>query len=121
MTSLVSNYFAATALQAQLTAKTNYLALHLADPTDLGDLATEMAGGEYLRQAIHHGNPSTKTVASNNSQLFPGLPAGIVTWLAVWDAIVNGHILYRLQLSPAITVLLNGQFLAAPGDVALTL
>lgn len=121
MTSVLSNYAGNTALATLLNKKGLYLACHTSDPTVLGLLASEVAGGGYVRQPITMSVPGTKTCASTNAQVFPGMPACVVTYLAVWTSISAGNMIYSILLGTPLTVLASGQVLAAAGDVAVTL
>lgn len=119
--SMLSNYLGNAMLQRYLVTDGGWLAIHLSDPTALGLLDTELAGADYLRQRVLFHDAASKTVASSNAQRFTGLPAGRAYSLAVWNAVAVGQLLFRIPLDPYIDFALNANFLAAPGDVALTL
>jgi hypothetical protein len=121
MTSVLSNYAGNQALAGLLNRKGLYLACHDTDPTVLGLLASEVAGGGYIRQRIIMSVPGTKTCASTNAQTFPGMPACVVTYLAIWTAISAGDMIVAILLPTALTVPASGQVLAAAGDIAVTL
>lgn len=120
MASVLSNYLGNKVLADNLTNGVCYLALHTADPTVTGLTSTEVAGGSYLRQLITFSAVSSKTTLSTNSQTFTGMPAAIVTYLAVWNDPTSGNMLVSFALSPSITVPVSGNFLAARGDIAVT-
>lgn len=120
-TSVLSNWAGNQALVLLLQRKGLYLAVHETDPGVTGDLATEVAGGGYIRQPILFSMPGSKTCASTNAQTFPGMPACVARYLAVWTAISGGQLIFPILLTPSITVPESGQLLAAAGDVALTL
>jgi hypothetical protein len=117
---VLSNYAGNLALST-LLGPGKYLALHESDPTATAILATEVAGGGYARQPVTFAAPSSKTAVSTNAQVFPGLPVVVVTYIAVWDAAGGGHMIFALQLAVPEDTTLSGQFLAAVGDVALSL
>lgn len=119
--SVVSNYFANLLLQQHLVKAGSWLALHVADPTDLGLVGTELVGGDYLRQRLLFHPSGAKAVGSSNSQRFTGLPACRLTHLAAWDRQAGGNYLFKIELAEPIPVSLNGYFLAAAGDVAFSL
>lgn len=121
MASVFSNYAGNAALALLLNAKGLYLALHTSDPTVTGLLATEVAGGGYLRQPITFSVPGSKTCVSTDAQTFPGMPAVTVTHLAVWTNISTGSMICSKELSPAIVVPESGHFLTAAGDIAVSL
>lgn len=120
MADVLSNWAANTALLSVLPPGC-FLACHLSDPTPLGNTGSEVGGGGYQRQPIGFAAASNRTRVSNNAQTFPGMPACIVTHLGVWTAIGGGHMVFARKLPTPITVLVSGQFLAAKGDVALSL
>src|SRR5262249_6521721 len=109
-------------LAAYLQGKPNWLALHTDDPTVTGDPATEVAGAGYQRQAATGAwsAPGSKTIATTKAFTWVGMPACTVTHIAVWDALSGGHLLATIALSPAIAVSASGHFLAAAGDIAIT-
>src|SRR4051794_13776288 len=111
---VLSNWAANTALQAILP-KSGYLSAHLSDPTPLGSTGSEVAGGGYVRQVINFASPNNRTRVSTNAQNFPGMPACIVTHLAVWTQIAGGYMTFAKKLNPPITVKASGQLLAAAG------
>lgn len=120
MSSVLSNYAGNTALAVLLNRPGLYLACHTSDPTVLGLLSTEVAGGGYIRQSIGFSAPGSKTCASTNAQTFPGMPAVTATYLAVWTAISAGNMIFSLLLSTPLVVLASGQVLCAAGDIAIT-
>jgi hypothetical protein len=97
-----------------------WLALHSADPTALGDPATEFAGGGYERQRITFGSPAGKAVTNNNNITFSGLPSGEVNFLAVWASLSGGAMRCSWPIA-AITVVASNQLLVAVGDIAIQL
>lgn len=121
MSDVLSNWAANASLQLILPPGC-YLAAHLSDPSPLGNTGSEVAGGAYVRQPISFADASNRTRVSINAQTFPGMPACIVVYLAVWTAISGGHMVFVKKLAdPGITVLESGQLLVAAGDVALSL
>ena len=98
-----------------------YLALHQADPTVLGDLDTEAAGGGYIRQPISLSIPGSKTVASTNGQLFSGLPELSVTDLAVWTDVSAGDLVVVKHLPTPVSVPLDGIYRLPRGGFAVSL
>ena len=117
---VLSNYGGNLAA-AVLAANTKYLGLHLSPPTLTGLLASEVAGGAYVRQPLSMSVPASKTIVSTNAQIFPGMPACTILWLAGWDAIAAGHMIWAKKLIPGIAVLESGQLLTKAGDIAVSL
>jgi hypothetical protein len=120
MPDVLSNWAANAALQLILPTGC-YLGCHLTDPTPMGNTGSEAAGGGYIRQLIGFADAANRTRVSINAQLFPGMPACTVTWLAVHTAISGGNIVFAKQLATPVPVLESGQFLVAAGDIALSL
>lgn len=121
MSDVCSNYFGNLLLHLTLVKSGGWLALHTGDPGVLGDPTTELAGGGYIRQRILFNEASGKAVVSNNAQTFIGVPAGLITWLGIWDDQVASHLLVAKQLAAPLTPTANAHFLAAAGDVAVQL
>lgn len=121
MASLLSNYLGNAVLQTYLINNPSWLALHETDPGVLGDLSTEFTGGGYARQPTSWSAPGSKTTATTNAQIFSNLLAADCAWIAIWDAVVLGHILLRVVLPSPVTVAASGNFVSAIGDVAFTL
>jgi hypothetical protein len=120
--SVISNYWGDLLLQ-QLHLSGGYLALHETDPTVTGDITTELAGS--TRQLVTFNAPSGRAIVSNNNQIFSLLPEAVIPFLAIWDALASGHMLCSISLAALgyspISILADGQFLAAAGDVAVQL
>lgn len=117
---VLSNWAANAALELILPTGC-FLSAHLSDPTPLGNTGSEVAGGGYVRQPISFAAATNRTRVSTNAQTFPGMPACVVTHLAVFTAIGGGHMVFAKKLKPAITVLYSGWLLSMAGDVALSL
>lgn len=113
-----SNYAGNRALAYNLGQSGLYLAVHLTDPTDLGDLATEVAGGGYQRQPITFSTPAGKATANTIKAYFSGMPTADAEWLAVWDSPGAGNMIARHQLAPVIPVDEDGQLRVEIGDLA---
>lgn len=124
MTDFVLANYAGNKALTDLLDGNRWLALHNGPgPTALGPDGphNEIAGAGYIRQLIKFAVSSGKTRVSNNAQKFSGLAADTMTWLSVWDLVADGNMIFARKLIPAITVVESGFFLAAPGDVALSL
>lgn len=121
MPDVLTNYGGNKALTAILRDGPHWLALHESDPTVLGLLATETAGGGYERQPIVYADPAAKTCVQTNPMTFAGMPGTVITHLADWDSPSGGNCLYAKELAAHITVPPSGQVLISAHDVALTL
>lgn len=84
---------------------TVYLALHTADPTEVGNVA-EVATGSYARTAIAFAAPSNGAVANSGTVTFPTASAdwGTVTHFTIWDASSGGNCLYYGTLTASKSV-----------------
>lgn len=118
MTSVLSNFAGNGFLNQYLSG---YLALHASDPTVTGDGSTEFVGGGYARKLITMSTPSGKTHVSTNGQLYAGLLAGTVNFLAFWTALSGGNMIWSIDItSKAIVVAASGSVNLVAGDVALS-
>jgi len=122
MASVLSNYLANIMLASHFASgQTLYVALHIEDPTALGDVATELAGGDYTRVSTTFTAPGSKTTANATSLIFDDLPASIVTHFGVWDSLAAGHMYVAKELPSPITVTESGRIQVGVGDIAITL
>jgi len=119
MADILSNW-AANAALGVILPKNAFLALHQSDPTPAANTGSEVGGGGYERQPIGFADSGNRSRVSISAQVFPGMPACVVTHLAVWTAIGGGHMTFAKQLATPISVLESGQFLVAAGDIAMS-
>jgi hypothetical protein len=117
---VLSNWAANAALQ-EILPPGCHLAAFLSDPSPLGNIGAEVAGGGYQRQPIGFGPAANRTRVSTNAQIFPGMPACLVRYLAVMTALAGGHMVFAKRLATPISVLESGQLLVAAGDIAIGL
>lgn len=120
MSSILSNYLGNALLTQYFYGKATYLALHTSDPTVAGLLATEVAGGDYAREATLWTPPSSKTIGLASPVSYEDLPACVITYFAVWNHPTAGNMLAAKLLSPALTMPDSGQLIVPAGDVAIT-
>lgn len=98
-----------------------YLGLHTADPTDAGT-GTEVSGGSYARQSF--ASTISGNAASNTSAIeFPTATAtwGTVGWVAVWDNLTGGNLLFHGALTASKTIASGDVFRVPAGDLDITL
>jgi hypothetical protein len=119
--SVLTNYLGNLMLATQLVDKTNYLALFAATPGVTGSLADEIAGGGYARQPVTFTQPGSKTLANTDLIRFDAMPACVVTWLAVCDAVSAGNVLFLAPAPYAISVDQDDAFVVPAGALALTI
>ena len=125
----MSNYLEAALINGTLrntqytVPATVYLALYSTDPTD-ADAGTEIAEGNYARQAIAFTAP-TNGVAPNTSDVsFPVATvnyAAAVTHIGIRDALTAGNLLYYGTLDNARTILIGDQLVVSAGQLTVTL
>ncbi len=121
MTSVLSNVLGNAILTEYLIDRPTWLALHTEDPTVLGSPGTEAAGGDYARQAGTWSAPGSKTSATTTAATWTGMTACVVTHIGVWSAASGGHMLFGVVVDPPVAVPESGHFVAAAGDLAVTL
>ena len=106
---------------AYTSPTTVYLGLHTADPTDAGS-GTEVSGGSYARQSF--ASTISGNAASNTSAIeFPTATAtwGTVGWVAVWDNLTSGNLLFHGALTSSKTIASGDVFRVPAGDLDITL
>lgn len=79
-----------------------YAALHFADPDTAGAYASEVFGGAYVRQSMTFGLPTSRVMWNTSVAAFTGLPATMLTHLALWDAVYNGNFVTSMPV-PGLT------------------
>ena len=106
---------------AYTSPTTVYLGLHTADPTDAGT-GTEVSGGSYARQSF--ASTISGNAASNTSAIdFPTATAnwGTVGWVAVWDNLTGGNLLFHGALTASKAIASGDVFRIPAGDLDITL
>lgn len=106
---------------AYTSPTTVYLGLHTADPTDAGT-GTEVSGGSYARQSF--ASTISGNAASNTSAIeFPTATAswGTVGWVAVWDNLTGGNLLFHGALTSSKAIASGDVFRIPAGDLDITL
>jgi hypothetical protein len=106
---------------AYTSQTTVYLGLHTADPTDAGT-GTEVSGGSYARQSVAF--TVTDNAATNDSAIeFPTATGswGTIGWVAVWDNLTSGNMLFHGALSTSKTIASGDVFRVPAGDLDITL
>lgn len=121
-----SNYLEAKLLDhvlkvAAFTQPANlYMALHSADPTDVGNVA-EASGGAYARQTVAFGAAASPSGVSANTGIVTfTMPAGTWTFFSIQDAVTAGNALFIGALTASKTTLLGDQIAFAVGAVTVT-
>lgn len=103
-----------------------YLALFTAPPGETGG-GTEVSGGGYTRKDVNYGAATTSgsnvTSSENSAEvLFPSATAswGIITHIAVFDALTAGNMLWYGVLSENMKVTENIQIRFKAGTLTIT-
>lgn len=123
-----SNYLENALINATLrntsytSPSTVYVALYTDDPTD-ADTGTEISGGSYARQSVTFGAPSNGVATNNADVTFPTatLPWGLITHVAIRDAVTSGNMLYHAQLTTSKNVGNGDIFKISTGSLSVTL
>lgn len=102
-----------------------YLALHSADPTDVGTTG-EISGGSYARQLISSSfaAAASGSKASNADISFTNMPACTVSHVSIWDTVSGGtsaNVLWQGSLSANKTVNGGDTFKILSGNLTCTL
>ena len=109
-------------LSVDNSSTTYYVALHTADPTDVGNVGEVTATG-YARQ----GDTFTVTGAdgTNDSLItFPNQTSGgdlTITHMSIWDAVSAGNCKWQGALTASATYPDGGGFTFAAGAIDLSL
>lgn len=117
-TKILEHVLANTAYSSPTTV---YLGLHTADPTDAGT-GTEVSGGSYARQSF--ASTISGNAASNTSAIeFPTATGswGTIGWVAVWDNVSGGNMLFHGSLATSKTIASGDVFRVPAGDLDITL
>lgn len=97
-----------------------WLALHVADPTPAGDLATEVMGNGYEREEIIFSLANGRMLYNTNSCVFT-VPNTIVSHLGVWDNKHFSPIICYEALSSPIRLKADDPFIVSPGEFVISL
>jgi hypothetical protein len=130
-TAIISDYLEAALLSHVLrnTAYTSpgasvYVALHIADPTDAGNGA-EVTYTNYARVQVTSWDAPSARATANTAQIDFPTPGGDgdsdVTHVGVWDADLNGNLLFYGALSTAKSIQDGIDFSIAAGDLDISL
>lgn len=95
-----------------------YLALHTADPTEVGNVS-EVTGGSYARQAIVF-EFNTPAVENNGIVRFDDMPACTVTHFTIWDAVTSGNCLIYGSLTSSIVLGAGSSVELADNELSIT-
>ena len=100
---------------------TTYLALYTSDPTD-ADTGTEISGGSYQRQPITFGAPSNGVSTNSSAIEFPQATAdwGIISHVAIRDAVTSGNMLFHTALDASKTINNGDIFKITSGNLSVT-
>ena len=95
-----------------------FLALHTADPTEVGNVS-EASGGSYARQTIAWSwNAGTGRAESTGDIVF-SMPIGVYTHFSVKDASSGGNTICKGTLQPAQSVSTPGSVTIRAGNLSV--
>lgn len=124
----MSTYLANAVINATLRStsftspSTVYLALFLTDPTD-GGTGAEVSGASYVRKAISLTAPSNGITTNSSAVTFDAATTdwGTVTYIAIYDALTGGNLLYSDPLTTSETITTNELFSIPASGLTITL
>lgn len=121
---VINHFFRNT---TQSSPATLYLALFVADPTDVTTtaLANEVSAAWYARQVVQFEAPdnATDVTTANTAQIaFSAVTSAAVaiTHWGVFDALTNGNLLGSGALTTSKTLNVDDVFVVSGGDLVLT-
>lgn len=100
-----------------------YVSLHTASPGETGTPSGEVVGGEYKR-ALAQFNTATLgsgTTTNSNSLAYTNMPAVTVSHIGIYDAPVQGNLMYYGALTTPVTVSGGGTFVINAGGLSVSL
>jgi hypothetical protein len=99
-----------------------YVALHTADPTEVGNVG-EVSGNGYARQSAVF-NEDTNGLVDNDSDIVFGPNTtsnwGDITHVSIWDAASGGNCWMKGALSSPVTIQVGDSFRFPAGDLDLS-
>lgn len=99
---------------------TLYLALHTADPGDVGT-SSEASGGSYARQAVTWTwNSGAGRVDSNAAVTFSNMPSGTFSHFSLKDAAGGGNTLFTGAFTSPQTLSAGQSLIVQSGDLRVT-
>lgn len=104
---------------------TQYLALHITDPTNSGLATTELSTtsmATYTRKQVTWSTPVNRAVTNTNLIQWQAMPAVNIGFLAVWDAPTGGHLLATMPVADPFEIATAGATIYLPiGSIAVTI
>ena len=97
-----------------------FVALHTADPTEVGNVG-EVTGGSYARRAATFQDDSGNGWAENVALIrWDDLPATTITHVSIKDASSGGNTLYQGAMNTSRTVGAGGSYEIKAQELTLT-
>lgn len=99
-----------------------YLGLFTSDPGE-DNIGTEVSGGAYARKGVTFNAAASGIVTNNTDILFDIATAnwGNVSYVAIFDSITAGNMLYYGALTTAKTINSSDQLKIVSGDLSISL
>lgn len=100
---------------------TLYIALHTADPTEVGNVSEVTTGtyATYARKAVTLGAESGGSCVSTVDLTWDTMPAITISHISVWDAASGGNALFYGPLGASKTMASGDSFRLASGQITL--
>jgi hypothetical protein len=100
---------------------TLYIALHTADPTEVGNVSEVTTGAyaTYARKAVTLGAESGGSCVSAADLTWDTMPAITISHISVWDALTGGNSLLYGALGASKTMASGDSFRLASGQITL--
>jgi hypothetical protein len=109
----VANYGTFSSYQVEIwlaTLNKRYVALHFDNPETTGAYMSEIHGGAYARQLVQMSAPDNRATWNVNDLSWSVPPATRISYVAFWDAVVNGNYLCSAPLDVEQTIVAGKRF-----------
>lgn len=98
-----------------------WLALHYDDPDISGAYASEIFGGSYARVFSGFTGVSGRVVWNSTPVKWTGLPAVTASFIAGWDAQINGNYLWSASIDGAVKFIDGSNWTIGAQTIALSI
>ena len=98
----------------------HYAALHYDNPEVAGAYASEVFGGSYIRCKVIFTVPDNRAVWNANNLSWAGLPSMRISYIALWDAQINGNYVCSAPLDSVFRAVAGAKFIYPAGSFAIS-
>jgi hypothetical protein len=100
---------------------TLYVALHTADPTEVGNVGEVTTGtyATYARKAITLGTESGGSCTNSTDLTWDNCPAMTISHISVWDSLSGGNALFYGPLNASKTPASGDSFRLVSGSLSI--